>query len=553
MVVRIAIDTIDPGGSAAGMAHPGAVMKKLAVKLVSVCVLMPVVVMTPTRLDAQMKYIPQAELCADNTGALCPLLAAYIGPDGRLGHAAGYDGLYGMLPTQSSGDLETPFDNMAWQMFVALNWAANAVKQKPDKGLTTPGQRVWQTYRKVSKLFGDSPDMAGCTSAQALPVLSIGSDESGNPAPNNEEYLQASTNRPLIDVNGNWTIFERRVNDIEANYLLAPNGQSSQTLTTSQGQKNFVNAGQKVEFTTSDTVQTGKNGAIEIKAAWRIIDRSKGDDPSRYFTQLVQLAVAKDLVHGGQQICATVTVGLVGMHIIQRNPFYQPNASLKPQWIWASFEHVDNAPMALAPCNVRNGCGDDPSTNWINQPSCGPAAPDGQVRYSFFRHDRSVLNTNVRPRPFGFGPERFPWNPKQPYAQGGVLPETAAPQATRCWSIYLTTALLNGQWQSALAAVHSVFQNYLLIGTQWGGDVEPEQKNPVPANAVPGMLSNITLETYIQNNIEGNKKAQGGPGSCVSCHSFAKLPVEGKPSADFSFLPGLVDRATARSQIETAE
>ena len=51
-------------------------MKKLAMKLVSVCVLMPVVVMMPTRLDAQMKYVPQAELCADNTGALCPLLAA---------------------------------------------------------------------------------------------------------------------------------------------------------------------------------------------------------------------------------------------------------------------------------------------------------------------------------------------------------------------------------------------------------------------------------------------------------------------------------------------
>jgi hypothetical protein len=75
----------------------------------------------------------------------------------------------------------------------------------------------------------------------------------------------------------------------------------------------------------------------------------------------------------------------------------------------------------------------------------------------------------------------------------------------------------------------------------------------VPANAVPGMLSNITLETYIQNNTGGNNKELGGPGSCVSCHSFAKLPVEGKPSADFSFLPGLVDRATARSQIETAE
>ena len=57
--------------------------------------------------------------------------------------------------------------------------------------------------------------------------------------PNNEEYFQASTNLPLIDINGNWTIYERRVNDVEAQYLLAPNGQSSQTLTTMAGQTEF--------------------------------------------------------------------------------------------------------------------------------------------------------------------------------------------------------------------------------------------------------------------------------------------------------------------------
>ena len=32
------------------------------------------------------------------------------------------------------------------------------------------------------------------------------------------------------------------------------------------------------------------------------------------------LAVPGDLVQNGQEICANVTLGLVGMHIIQRNP-----------------------------------------------------------------------------------------------------------------------------------------------------------------------------------------------------------------------------------------
>src|SRR5947208_2502606 len=92
----------------------------------------------------------------------------------------------------------------------------------------------------VSVLMLAVPHQPGAQTPPARPAFYIGSDGKGTPAPNNEEYLQASTNRPLIDVNGNWTIFERRVNDIEAKYLLAPGGQASQTLTTTTGQGNFI-------------------------------------------------------------------------------------------------------------------------------------------------------------------------------------------------------------------------------------------------------------------------------------------------------------------------
>src|SRR5262249_52458509 len=154
---------------------------------------------------------------------------------------------------------------------------------------------------------------------------------------------------------GNWIIFERRVNDIEASYLLAPNGQRSQTLTTTAGQTNFVKSHPGgAQFTASSTIPNSKNGSIEIKTAWRIIDRNAGDDPSRYYTQNAFVAVAGDLVSGGSGFCATATVGLVGMHIIQRNPIDKNNAKLLPEWIWATFEHVDNAPVAQNQCTVDN-------------------------------------------------------------------------------------------------------------------------------------------------------------------------------------------------------
>ncbi|MBR0705853.1 hypothetical protein [Bradyrhizobium liaoningense] len=386
-------------------------------------------VVAPLRPAAQAQspqaappYIPQARFCANGSNGLCAIVPAYIGPDPGLAETQGYNGLYGQPPQSEKADVQSPFDNMAWQMFVALNWAASGVKEPPAQGLTQPGRRVWQTYPTVSSLFGNAPVIVGCPQALALPIFHIGSNGKGQPMPNNEEYLQAATNKPLIDVNGNWTLFERRVNEIEAQYLRAPGGQKSQTLTTRAGQQEFINKNPGgADFTSSATVPDGTNGSIEIKASWRILDPSK-DDPSKFFTQNILLAVSGDSA-------------------------------------------------------------------------------------------------------------------------------TAQPQAVRCWRIYPTTSTLNEQWRMALGSLKSVFGNYMLVGTQWGGNVEPPTPpNPIPSNAVPGMLSNMTLETYIQNYLSNGP---AGPGSCVSCHNFATL-VDGKTSANFSFLPGIVEPASLRAKIKTA-
>jgi hypothetical protein len=140
------------------------------------------------------------------------------------------------------------------------------------------------------------------------------------------------------------------------------------------------------------------------------------------------------------------------------------------------------------------------------------------------------------------------------------------PQATRCWSIYPTTDQLNLQWQKALGDAGSVFRHYKLVGTQWGTLLEvlppAPPPNPVPINAVPGMLSNLTLETYIQNYNGTDKDPKApGPGSCVACHSGAPLVAKYKDKSgkehevksDLSFLPLMAKPETARSVIKTAE
>ena len=74
--------------------------------------------------------------------------------------------------------------------------------------------------------------------------------------------------------------------------------------------------------------------------------------------------------------------------------------------------------------------------------------------------------------------------------------------------------------------------------------MEPLRGFDMPANAVPGLLSNMTLETYLQNNTKVVNNQ--GPGSCISCHAFARL-LDGRTPSDFSFLPSLADPSQTRS------
>ena len=73
------------------------------------------------------------------------------------------------------------------------------------------------------------------------------------------------------------------------------------------------------------------NGSIAIKAAWLDMAGISRARRKRFYTRS---AIVKDPATGK---CSSVTVGLVGLHIVQKTPS-------RPQWIWSSFEQVDTAP-----------------------------------------------------------------------------------------------------------------------------------------------------------------------------------------------------------------
>ena len=238
------------------------------------------------------------------------------------------------------------------------------------------------------------------------------------------------------------------------------------------------------------------------------------------------------------------------MHIIQRNPVdpqnqkLLPNGSGQPLSTWTT--HLWRKRRATSPpAAERTQAGlDQQAELWTG----------GGISVSavfLLRSKRRRSGTNIGPVP------PVPAKPSSPGTARSLTLRTTPlrrPQDRRSQGVgnFPTTAQLNSQWQTALAALKTPFKNYMLIGTQWGGAVEPEPGNKLPLDAVPAMLSNLTLETYIQNYTGSNPNLPG-PGSCIGCHGGATLAVSPYPSADFSFLPSLAQPETARSKVKTAQ
>ena len=450
-------------------------------------------------------YTPTPVYCADPAiQTLCSVIPSFIGPDPILADVNGYQGLSNDV-TDSKSDAQSPFDNLAWQMFIALNWQAGQSGGDAGTGLSGSGPVVWQSYARPEDVFGGP--VGNCPNPGNLPRFNLIAKSDAQPS---DEEFQQATGQPLIDVNGNWALFERRMNGVEQDYIV------SQGLDTYAGQQAFVQAGNSVLFPPgAQTPTNGTVGAIELKAAWRIVSDT---EKSSYFNIQALIDVQGAYVRDGAPLCATVTLGLVGLHIIQAN---SPQGALLPQFIWASFEHNNNAPLAAAACDpVDNNC-------YTAIPKNNCPAPANAGNFSFSQNACSSVAVNTPPA-LKQGDSEYIWERQAPFAgayttsvgaQGSGATQQCGTQVARCWQVYELTQDLNTAWTAKLAAINSVFANYTLIGTNWGASIEPEP-GKLDNSSVPAFLANTTLETYIQSDPE--------IGNCVGCHNkFAQLAYNG--------------------------
>jgi len=420
------------------------------------------------------------------------------------------------------------FDLLSWQSFLALNWptdkAGIPAKSIADRAFGPPAWNRLTESQAIFRADGKEPRACAPKLAQAaaaqprelaiVPVRGQAAlpEEAGNSellvlgnvtavgelSPLALDRLDDTTQAfsgPLVDQNHNFVFYQIFLDPNEVGYIC------QNKLYNLNGQAAFSQAGNTVKFPQGD-FHTPSSGAIELKLAWKILEPGKGDLPERFLTMQAFVPDATTATHWRK-----VTVGLVGMHIAHKT-------ASSPQWIWSTFEQVDN---------LQGG---------------GLAHP--KIKASFFNPATPTALVNT-----------------QPDTKIQPLPPT---QVLRAIPIPPDKEALNHQVQQILAAQHSVLQYYQLIDTQWPTDPGAYPTPPGDANLpdaianksggrpTPVYLTNMTMETYFQ---QGNQPAYQqeenapqtvamafGTESCMGCHSSAGVAtsvsiVSGKPKATF--------------------
>jgi hypothetical protein len=288
---------------------------------------------------------------------------------------------------------------------------------------TNQNPATWCTGDALSDLFAGKPRAFGNTSKAP---------------PNTVEPHSIALSQPggvtavggvVTDQSGRWLRYEKLMNQVEY-----------QSITSNNWYRLSVLNG-----LASITLQAG---SLELKAAWKVLTAGEIAG-GRYYTTMATVYNTPD--HAQSPGPNPVTLGLVGLHIIQKTP-QQGN------FFWSTFEHVDNDkvffnPKSKTPINTQTGPANKPYTELM---------PNG-----------TPINAPVQIK-------RLTKIPVDPH--------------------------LNAYYQKLLAG--SVFANYRLVSTQWTTGSGSAQAG------TPTYVANIVIETYVQEVSNGKKPPSTGCLAC---------------------------------------
>jgi hypothetical protein len=228
---------------------------------------------------------------------------------------------------------------------------------------------------------------------------------------------------------------------------------------------------------------------IEVKTAWKMLSEP---DPSYYM-----IDATVEFSSGAQN----VLLGLVGFHMAI-------NTALHPEFIWATFEHKNNAPDCVSPQPT-------PASGWAFTSSAAAEclATQGFNNCQIYQFNQGNKATS----PTGGTPTQV----CRSYPDGtDAVPPLVGPNGNRNGLNKFTIDTLNDQLvgsKGILTALPAndpmaVFANYTMQGAIWtnGG------ADSTVANQRGSLeLANTTMETFVQNVSPKTNT------NCFGCHNFS--------------------------------
>jgi hypothetical protein len=400
----------------------------------------------------------------------------------KIPHDAAFGSLQGInTNTGKLLALQGDFDIFSWNSFIALNWPPGPDGNGDPK--KTIGQNVANVFLPggaTPKWNGPPPVIPPECKVDYLPGMRILSQVGKTPTVLTD-FSKPFNTGPLIDQNGVYTRYEILVNKMMFDYIL------SNSLYSKAGQKVFTGP---VKFTCGDIAGPAE-GAIMVKSAWKVIDPA---DKGHFHSEqvLVYAQASKNPAYPAS--CGKKLMGLVGLHI-----GHKTNSA--SQWLWSTFEHIDNAPSED---DVKNG--------------------KFKAKYNYYDPKCTAANcpqNKVPPRP---------WDPTKVRSFHSQVVRMNMFKGNEF--AFTSATARNADAVKLLAGVNpkSVWQNYELVSTMWptdSGKCAPAPGIPL-GNPAPSFLANTTLETYIQGmvpNVSSN---------CIECHNNATMttPV----ASDFTYI-----------------
>ncbi|PHS04836.1 MAG: hypothetical protein COA88_13130 [Kordia sp.] len=459
--------------------------------------------------------------------------------------------------------LNEAFNEYSWQALVAINWPrnqqGNALPKFTDKGEATwlGWKEAFQVYRKdglAPTVWGSTRKASGLGIEYSIlnetdsRILLLSTTPTSKRSQNVADEVDQAFAGKLFDQNGNVVVYEALMNKEEFDYIV------DKQLYNINGQLTYSKKYPEADFPAGN-YENNELGAIEIKFAWKILEET--DHKDRYFRdegyiidEETNELVKKDL-------------GMIGFHISQKTPTGK-------QWVWSTFEHVDNLNVALIEKDGKTNS-IPPSLRDAECEIC-PANVDvthnSNYEYKTDSHGNFWEVTTQGDAIPNTSPTKYKDSTKAKYYANSEVMKT---QAKRMVAIPSRVQRINERMQAYFKQQESVWQYYELIDTQY----PLNQNTPAPPHdeddyILPtsvtdksggdtniALLTNMTMETFFQDgnqsasNLMENNPYSGvtiyGTESCIGCHSSAgiytsytdgELNSGPQLSGDFSWLLG---------------